>query len=129
VLFWHWQGARQADGGWGSELDSGTHRNAFRRVALVYPEPGKNSPPSKMAPQGVFPQMGSVGARAHSAVHDLPLGFSQDRVGVQGWALLPSMGTGVGLAFPDWHTAKHTAAYLATFSYLFPPANCEFCVR
>ena len=69
------------------------------------------------------------GGGKHSAVHDLLLGFSQDRVGVQGWSLLPSMGTCVGRACPDCHTAKRAAAYSATFSYPFPPANWEFCVR
>jgi hypothetical protein len=39
------------------------------------------------------------------------------------------MGASVCLAFPDCHTAKHTAAYLATFSYTFSLANWEFCVR
>ena len=55
--------ARPAELGGFSELDSGTQRDVFRRVVLVYPEPGKNSSPSKMAPQGVFPHMGAVGAR------------------------------------------------------------------
>jgi hypothetical protein len=79
--------ARPAELAGFSELDSGTQRDVFRRVVLVYPEPGKNSSPSKMAPQGVFPHMGAVGARAHFAVHDLPLQFSQDRVGLQGRGL------------------------------------------
>ena len=60
--------ARPAELAGFSELDSGTQRDVFRRVVLVYPEFGKNSPLSEMAPQGVFPHMGAVGAHAHFAV-------------------------------------------------------------